>query len=226
MFADEQIAQASGHPLPVSRDEIIRYMLGRPLDFSPGEQMSYSNFRYLLLGRVIENASGMTYENSLQREILNPLSIRRMRLGQSKLAVDGEVCYYENMSSNIKRITGNWRLENMDSHGGWIASATDLLRFVIAQTASELFIRPTGSLASDPVYYGLGWNVRDLGSPGKFNSWHVGSLDGTTAIMVRRWDGFAWVALFNMRESQGEKRFSDDLDAAIHQAVDSIKNFN
>ena len=40
------------------RRAIIRYMLGKPLDFDPGTRYVYSNFGYCLLGRVIEAVTG------------------------------------------------------------------------------------------------------------------------------------------------------------------------
>ena len=38
---------------PARPEHIIRYMLGRKLDFDPGQNYKYSNFGYCLLGRVI-----------------------------------------------------------------------------------------------------------------------------------------------------------------------------
>jgi len=45
------------------------------LQFSPGERYAYSNLSYWLLGKVIEEASGMTYCNYMKHEIFEPLGI-------------------------------------------------------------------------------------------------------------------------------------------------------
>jgi CubicO group peptidase (beta-lactamase class C family) len=50
-------------------------MAGRPLEFDPGTQTTYSNFGYLVLGRIIEKASGRSYEDYVKAEILEPLGI-------------------------------------------------------------------------------------------------------------------------------------------------------
>jgi CubicO group peptidase (beta-lactamase class C family) len=50
----QQIASAMGVAFPPSPTAIISYMLDRRLDFDPGARFAYSNFGFLVLGRVIE----------------------------------------------------------------------------------------------------------------------------------------------------------------------------
>lgn len=57
-------------------------MYGQPLQFAPGTQdfdstsgSSYSNFGYILLGMVIEKASGQTYPNYVKATLLPPLGL-------------------------------------------------------------------------------------------------------------------------------------------------------
>lgn len=47
----------------------------RPLDFAPGTRWSYSNTGYLILGRVVEKASGESLGAFLQRRIFGPLGM-------------------------------------------------------------------------------------------------------------------------------------------------------
>jgi CubicO group peptidase (beta-lactamase class C family) len=60
--------------LPILPEQIIRYQLGQPLDFNPGERYAYSNFGYSLLGRIIEKVTGQPYDQYVQTEILKPLA--------------------------------------------------------------------------------------------------------------------------------------------------------
>jgi N-acyl-D-amino-acid deacylase len=145
MFMSEKIARAAGEPPPANQHAIIRYMLGQPLDFDPGARYAYSNFGYCVLGRIIEKISGMGYGPFVQREVLGPIGIRRMRLGVSRASgrATGEVKYYMRESefgggkvnsddeTHTEPYTG-FCLEAMDSHGGWVASAVDLARFAAA----------------------------------------------------------------------------------------------
>ena len=48
----------------------------RPLDFGPGEKMSYSNSGYLVLGAIIEKVSGQSYEKFVTDNIFTPLGMK------------------------------------------------------------------------------------------------------------------------------------------------------
>ena len=87
MFRPIDIAKAVGTKPPAGPSEIIEYMMGRSLDFAPGTKEAYSNFGYCVLGRLIEKVSGMPYVTYVQKEVLGPLGIHRMRLGRSLEAV-------------------------------------------------------------------------------------------------------------------------------------------
>jgi hypothetical protein len=78
--------------------------------------------------------------------------------------------------------------------------------------------RPDGLLA--PVYYASGWNMRPKGN-GKATYWHNGSLPGTFTLLVRRFDGLSWVALFNQR-SENPNLPDSAIDGALHRAADSV----
>ncbi|GAB4147355.1 MAG: hypothetical protein Tsb009_20520 [Planctomycetaceae bacterium] len=146
MFRPVIIANSLKVKPPAKPNHIIRYMLGRKLDFDPGQKYAYSNYGYCLLGRVIEKKSGLTYENFVKREVLNPVKIRRMKIGRTLFSgrAAGEVRYYHNGRNDAKSVFaenlgkpvpsqyGGWYLEAMDSHGAWIASAVDLARFAAA----------------------------------------------------------------------------------------------
>ena len=69
------ISNATRSAFPPSRDDAIRYMLAQRLDFEPGSRFAYSNFGYMLLGRVIEKISGDSYAEYV-RSMLTPLGLR------------------------------------------------------------------------------------------------------------------------------------------------------
>jgi N-acyl-D-amino-acid deacylase len=140
------IAAAVNAPAPASAETIIRYMKGRPLDFDPGEKHVYSNFGYDILGRVIEQVSGMAYEAYVRTRVLQPVGASRTWLGKTRMrdALADEVKYYfpgTNLNTPLVESVfpgegmvpfnyGAWSLEAMDAHGGWVSSTVDLLRFV------------------------------------------------------------------------------------------------
>jgi D-alanyl-D-alanine carboxypeptidase len=56
-------------------EELIAYALDQPPLFAPGDGWSYSDTGYLLLGLVVERASGRTYYQELNSRFLTPLRL-------------------------------------------------------------------------------------------------------------------------------------------------------
>jgi CubicO group peptidase (beta-lactamase class C family) len=54
LYLDHTISRSLGVTLPITRDHIVQYAGGRPLDFAPGSRYAYSNYGYLLLGMIVE----------------------------------------------------------------------------------------------------------------------------------------------------------------------------
>jgi CubicO group peptidase (beta-lactamase class C family) len=73
------------HETDSSRTVFIQQTLDAyPLEAPPGTRYAYSNFGYFLLGRIIEEVSGMPYGQYTRQFVQEPLSITDMRLGTKK----------------------------------------------------------------------------------------------------------------------------------------------
>jgi N-acyl-D-amino-acid deacylase len=239
MFMAPQISSALSVPSPPTSLHIVRYMMGKPLDFDPGAKFAYSNFGYCVLGRILEQLTGETYGNHVKKAVLAPMGITKMTLGRSlrENREKDEVTYYPGAAKPGKPVFdgiqekdvpapyGTFCLEAMDSHGGWLASAIDLVKFassldkVLNEKSLEvMFARPSNA-GNAPAYYGCGWMVRPVGTEGKANTWHTGSLPGTSTLLVRRYDGLVWAAVFN------ERIKDDKFDPNLHRAADAVKEW-
>jgi N-acyl-D-amino-acid deacylase len=229
--------------LPPTCELIIRWMLGRRLDFDPGTRFAYSNLGFCVAGRVIEKVTRQKYDDAVRQLVLEPAGIRRMRLAGTTLGerVTGEVRYYDypgappaasllpGVTAPVPRPYGGANVrETRDSHGGWIASPIDVLRFVNGltgvgrsifrqpDTARLLETRPDPPVQVRPgVYYGLGWFVQQ-GDGGSVWS-HTGGSPGASSLVVRARDGVVWAALFNGRP-QSVGPFEQDLSDALWTA--------
>ncbi|MCA9055963.1 MAG: beta-lactamase family protein, partial [Planctomycetaceae bacterium] len=252
MFQSVRFARELGVDPPAGPREVMLRMLAQPLDFDPGERYAYSNYGYCLLGRVIEQRSGLPYEEYVRQHILRPLGIETMRLGRTRAPgrSDHEVRYYhprqdesvfaDNLEQPVPSPYGGWYLEAMDSHGGWLASAVDLAKFAAAfddpnaspllsrQSIDQMYGRPPGQAgyndAGEPkeVYYSLGWQNRVLGAD-RSNHWHNGSLPGTATILIRRSDGVNLIALLNTRVSPSVENLGRELDRTLHRAANAVQ---
>lgn len=249
-----EIAGALGITPPVTPVHIVRYMMGRPLDFAPGARHAYSNLGYLILGRVIAAVTGREYEAHVRKEVLAPLGIGAMRLGRALIEnrADGEVRYYDakqrtgpalyppHLGRRLPLQYGAENFEAFEAHGGWIASAVELVKFASAfddpaacpllgaAAVADLWARPDGAAGREAdgrpksAYYGCGWNVRPVGAAGKANTWHAGGIAGTEALLVRRFDGLNWAVLFNTRDNPEGESLAGLIDGRLHEAADRV----
>ena len=240
---DAVISRTLGVPMELQHADVIKYMAGQKLDFTPGTKVAYSNFGYLLAGRLIEKVSGLPYATYVQQKLLTPLKIKRMAQGYTIAKHTGETSYESQYTAptvldmsgkTVAAPYGSFSMRLHDANGGWISSAPDLVRWakmfdaptsVLNSTSlSKFWSKPSTGVNSDGWYYGLGWQVRPVtGGTGR-NTWHTGSLPGTFTIVVRTSGGLSWAALFNRRDDASGKSYGD-IDAALWTAANGVKSW-
>jgi N-acyl-D-amino-acid deacylase len=232
---------------PVEAETIIRYMLSQPLDFDPGTLSAYSNFGFNVLGRVVEHLSGQSYEQFTIDDVLAPAGIASMAIGGTTLEerMDGEVKYYSPPGLPTRESVypdegfvpvgyGSYYLPSLDAHGGWIASAQDLLKFTLAidgqrgdallseetVTALETTARPPSAAAGAgnvETSLGLGWNSAAVEDGYEWS--HAGALEGSNCSwLVRKPGGLAAAFVFNSLPTDFGG-FFNDLIPALQEAL-------
>jgi len=183
--------------------ELITWTLHNlPLENEPGTHYAYSNFGFCLLGRVIEKITGQPYAEYVKQAVLSKCGIKDMRIGGNTLAqrAPDEVIYYGQAGSGTDVYGMN--VTRMDSHGGWIATPSDLVRFAMHvdgfKTMPNILaadtIKDMTTATAQNANYACGWCVNRIP-----NWWHSGSLPGTLTIMVRTGSGLCWAAFANTR---------------------------
>ncbi|MGB0578942.1 MAG: serine hydrolase domain-containing protein [Limisphaerales bacterium] len=243
-----RVAKMGIYP-PVETRDVIAFMFRRPLQFDPGTRSAYSNFGYLLLGRVIEDVTGKKYEPYVKRYVLAPLGITTMQVGfmERERRAENEVTYYDHKHRTAPAPYGRLQgrevpypyarpMQFMDAHGGWIASAPDLVRFadnlhklLKPETIQTMFARQPGLLGHDAnarekaAFYALGWMVRPQANGA--NHWHGGLIQGTSTLLVRRHDGYRWAILFNTSSNPENQTLSGLIDGPFHGLVSSVDNW-
>ncbi|HRI15798.1 MAG TPA: serine hydrolase domain-containing protein, partial [Verrucomicrobiota bacterium] len=158
----------------LNHEQLIAWTLKtHPLQNPPGEKYAYSNFGYCVLGRVIEQVSGERYPQFVRQQVMQRAGIHDMRIATRQPAPN-EVHYYGQSGENPY----GFNISRMDSHGGWISTATDMARFLaclFSPTDDEgappilkpdsLRIMTTGTTANPD--YACGLAVNHAG-----NAWH------------------------------------------------------
>jgi N-acyl-D-amino-acid deacylase len=236
-----------GESVPAEAETIVRYMLTQPLDFDPGTHSAYSNFGFNVLGRVIEHLSGQPYEQFVIENVLAPAGIEDMAIAGTRLEdrLPGEVRYYSPPGQDFVPSVfpgegfvpfgyGGFYMRSLDAHGGWIASAQDLVRFALAVDG----VRGTALLSPETVErmettprppavaagagnveesLGLGWN--SVPQDDGYEWSHAGALEGSNASwLARKPDGTTLAFVCNSLP-QDFGAFFGDLIPALQQLM-------
>lgn len=234
-FFPLHVSSVLEEPNPVGDSTLIKFSLLKGLHHKPGSKYSYSNVGYLVLGKVIEKVSGMKYETYIEENILKPLSIYDMHLGKNLLK-DVQERESEYMSkfrtesaygdgTTVPWQYGGFNIEAMNAHGGWIASAADLVKLMLAadgfNSFPDILTPATINAMKEPgdinSYYAKGWSVN-----GK-NCWHTGSMDGTSSFVCITNDGYTWAFLFNSRSDNSDE-FWDAFDRLPWNCLKAMKD--
>ncbi len=218
MFMPLSIAQQMGKSLPVSMTDIIRFMQTKRMHFRPGTGSVYSNFGYGILGEVVAKASKLPYEEYVRSEILAPLGIYDMQIGFSHIEhrLPNEVIYYEADTTNLwafdyikgeqitRRAYGAVDIQTLGSAGGWVASATDLLK--IALTIDEFESIPdqlSPEIVDTMVHHAPGFDPLGWRTTVGDNWYRSGTLAATSAIIGRLDNEVCYVVLLNCANYRG-----------------------
>jgi CubicO group peptidase (beta-lactamase class C family) len=65
----------NGIQLPLSDEDLIKFLITQPLEYNPGGGQQYSNIGYFFMKKVIEEVAGMEYERFMQETFLEPAGI-------------------------------------------------------------------------------------------------------------------------------------------------------
>lgn len=238
MFMAHTIAKQIGKDLPISMEDIIRFMQTKSMHFTPGTCSVYSNFGYGILGEVVSKASGMPYEDYVRSEVLAPLGIYDMQIGYSKKSeqLPREVTYYEADTSYVafdysgahnmvRRAYGGTDIQTLGSAGGWVANSVDLLKLILTIDGLETVPDQLSKLSVDTmVNHQLGFDP--LGWRTTINdSWYrSGTLAATSAMIARHANGINYVILLNCSNHRGPA-LANLLRTKMDQAINSVKSW-
>ncbi|TRX70819.1 serine hydrolase [Carboxylicivirga sp. M1479] len=239
MFMPTIVARSLQVPLPVSKSDIIRFVLNKRLHFTPGQSTYYSNLGYMLLGEVIADVSGMDYEKYIQTNLLYPLGIFDMRIGGSHLheRAEMEVKYYEPTptfyvsdhkgdTTQVLRTYGGNDMHALGAAGGWIASSTDLMKLMLAIDGFDTY---PDFLQAESVEAMVSKEENKFGPLGwrriRSHTWYrTGTLAGTSALMARADNGISYVVLFNTGSWKGPA-LANDIARVMDRGIKGVKEW-
>lgn len=169
------------------RDSGYALINRQPFQFPTGEAMIYNNSAFWLLGLVVEKASGMSYEDYVEKQIFEPLEMHRSSYCNSAEHVTRRAHGYSVQNGVIRRAPTNvhtWPY----AAGSICSTAGDLITWVRALHGGRVLspasyaemITPSKLKDGTPIRYGMGLAVaRD--SRGLMYIGHGGGIAGFTS---------------------------------------------
>jgi serine beta-lactamase-like protein LACTB len=186
-----------------------------PLLHPPGTY-TYSTYGYVVLGCVIEGASGRTYTDYLRENVTGPAGMERTRADELRPVVSRRARGYQALENGELANSELADTSNKIPGGGLVSTAEDLARFAIALQKGvllkpETFTRMQAPMkmtdGKDSPYFG--WTISDKAGDKVLT--HTGSQQGTsTALLMVPSRGFA-VALISNTESVGMGKLAREI---------------
>lgn len=196
-------AQLAAEPTKVwAPEELVAQAMKQPPYFEPGTGWHYSNTGYVLLGMIVERATGSTYAAELESRILTPLGLEHTYLDPgdgTSPPIDGLIHGYSQAEDgSMADTTALYSVSTAWSAGALVASAADVTRFYQGLLAGDL-LGPTElaamttypatdapffqAIAPDCTGYGLGL-VQCTREPFGTVEGHTGEIWGFTSMAL------------------------------------------
>lgn len=167
---------------PKTQTEILEMIQQHPPLFAPGTESRYSNSNYILLGYILEDATGKSYQENLKERILDKAGLVRTSYGGTTDPSRGE-------SYSYRYEDGAWAKEN-ETHmsiphgaGAMVSTPSELVRFIEALFSHKLI--------SEPLLAGMTTVEGDFGKgifPMTFEDMkgfgHTGGIDGFSSVLL------------------------------------------
>lgn len=138
------------HREDMTVEQILDLFKDKPLDFNPGEKVSYSNSGFILLGAVVEKASGKSYEDFVEGEIFAPLGMKRSRFGHETEVVPGRAAGYDRTPDGY-RVAEYLSLTQAYAAGGLLSTVDDLALWADALASGKLLKPASLARMTTPV---------------------------------------------------------------------------
>ena len=222
-------------------DQLIAYQLRQRLRDRPGGSAQYSNMGYLVLSRVIEVASGKSYEQYLQEHVLWPAGCYDMHIARNyyEERYPMEVKYYGNDPNDRiesfdgsgemrPRQYGGHNIRGLQGAGAWVSSAVEMLRLVASIDGKPEvpdILSPESVAEMRHITrkgdYALGW-VRYHESTQTLV--RTGTMSGTCAYIEYKTSGISYAFLTNTSNYRGAS-FTNSLGRMIHTAMSRVQEW-
>lgn len=196
--------EISRNPYPVK--EFIQKYCSGDLEFKPGSKFNYNNSGYFILGAIIEEITGKTYEEVLKEKILDPVGIKGTGYDHHNTIIENRAIGYQ------KTLDGYENSPYLDmslpyAAGSLYSTVEDLYLWDQALYTEKLLSKKmkdqmfNGHIKALGQSYGYGWVIGKKKLPESKEELstisHGGGINGFNTLIERHVDEKHLVVLFN-----------------------------
>lgn len=179
---------------PYTPGEFVKTFSDSTLQFTPGEKFVYNNSGYFLLGHIIEEISGKSYEEMLTENIFTPL-------GMDNSGFDHHADIIKKRASGYERAGNGYRnapyldMSIPYAAGSLYSTVEDLYLWDRALYEEELLSEElkeqmfSAQIKDGDSYYGYGWAIRKMPIGKTKDSIltiaHGGGINGFNTLLIR-----------------------------------------
>jgi CubicO group peptidase (beta-lactamase class C family) len=202
---------------PSPPEQTLARFRDKPLDFQPGEGWSYSNSGYIVLGYLIEQVSGQSYEAFLREHIFEPLQMKNSGYDHN----DGS------LAIGYTGFYGLWRKADYidmtvpHAAGALYSTVEDLYRWdqalyteqLVSQELLDLMFTPHAETPLAGLGYGYGWMVGEMNERQAVA--HGGGIEGFATEIRRYIEDRGTIIILSNRDTTGVGSAADLIAQAV-----------
>lgn len=181
-------------------DEAVAAADDRSLTSPPGTRYAYNNFGYMLLGYVVEKASGQSWESYLGRMIFEPLGLSATSYDRVWEIVPHRAAGYIRRDGRLLNV--EYEDHSAFAVGGLLSTTTDLATFATELASGTLLTADQTKRTLTPALdgYGFGWVIAKHFGHRVF--WHNGEIGGfSSELSIYPDDALIVVVLSNVQNA-------------------------
>jgi CubicO group peptidase (beta-lactamase class C family) len=172
---------------PATYATLLARVSATPLEFAPGTRYKYSNTNYILLGRIVEVASGEPYERYVREHIFAPAGMTQSAFISDESSIPPMAKAYAATPSGFEPappLRDDWAT----SAGAIVSTVGDMLKWDAALLGGKI-VKPADvalmrtdakTVDGTATGYAFGWLVDAVG--GHPRIWHNGATFGFHAV--------------------------------------------
>ena len=181
---------------PVAWKDLLEEIKGYEYDFDPGANWAYNNSGYFILGCLVEQVSGLSFDNYLKKTFFDPLGMKNTGVYVNGKKYKNEALGYSNENDSLQ-LALDWDMSWAGGAGNLYSTVGDLYLWNEGIFNGKVLKKETLDKAFTPVQldngeqpdamgmggYGYGWAIHQFRDVKEIS--HGGGLHGFVTNLSR-----------------------------------------